>query len=366
MKKAIVIAAAVALLLVGFVVKTFYDAGEFKNLSAVARGELHIVSGVLSSEDITIHPLTGLAFISSADRRAQFAGTKPRQGAIVTYDLRARQPQLKEVTTDFPYEFNPHGIALWQHPENARYTLFVVNHTRDGHFIEIFDGSGDSLQHRQRLQAEQMFSPNDVAAVDDRHFYVTNDHGNRTAFGKAVEEYLQLKRSFVLYYDGQAFREVAGGLAYANGIALSPDRTRLYVAATVDQAIYVYLRQPENGDLTLERRIDLGTGVDNIEFDARGHLWIGAHPKLLTFVDYAGDASVLSPSEVLRLNPETNEIERIFIDDGSRLSGSSVAARFEHWLLIGSVFDPRFLVMKLESSMALDANQGGEVPRSTH
>jgi arylesterase/paraoxonase len=99
----------------------------------------------------------------------------------------------------------------------------VVNHPRDGHFVEIFDYRGGKLVHRQSVSGALMHSPNDVLPVGPAAFYVTNDHGNATSFGRMAEEYLQLARSYVLYYDGKSFRKVAEALAYANGINISPD-----------------------------------------------------------------------------------------------------------------------------------------------
>jgi len=69
-----------------------------------------------------------------------------------------------------------------------------------------------------------MHSPNDILPVGPTSFYVTNDHGNSTVLGRMAEEYLQLARSYVLYYDGQNFRKVAEALAYANGINMTSKR----------------------------------------------------------------------------------------------------------------------------------------------
>ena len=41
-----------------------------------------------------------------------------------------------------------------------------------------------------------------------------------------------------------------------------------------------------DGSLEFIEDIPCGTGVDNIEFDEEGNLWIGSHPSLLTFSAY--------------------------------------------------------------------------------
>jgi arylesterase/paraoxonase len=255
------------------------------------------------------------------------------------------------LTADFSKELNPHGIGWWM-AENGDLSVFVVNHPRDGHFVEIFDYRGGKLVHRRSVSGDLMHSPNDVLPVGPDSFYVSNDHGNSTGFGRLAEEYLQLARSYVLYYDGKNFRRVAEGLAYANGINMSSDGRTVYVAATVGQKIYVYDRDGKTGDLSLRSTIEAGTGVDNIEIDQKGDLWVGCHPKLLTFVKYSKDPGVLSPSQVIKIEKRAAgpyNVREIYLNNGQPMSGASVAAVFEDTLLIGSVFDERFLLCHLQN-----------------
>jgi len=329
----------------GFVFKTIRDAGEFKRIVPRNTHACQVITGVQSSEDITIHPKTGMAFISSDDRRPLFDGGRGEQGAIFGFDLTAKKPTPINLTRDLDLELHPHGIGLLVGKGRVD-SLFVVNHRSDGHFVEIFDIAHQKLIHRASVSDQEMHSPNDVIPVGPNAFYVTNDHGNRSRFGRALEDYLQLTRSYVLYYDGKRFKKVAGKLAYANGINMSRDGNTVYVAATVGGKIYLYDRDVASGSLTLKETIDLGTGVDNIELDSNGDLWVGAHPRLLTFVQYAKDPNARSPSQVLLVHlgaARAHRVEEVYANDGEPLSGSSVAACFNHTVLIGSVFDPRFL-----------------------
>jgi arylesterase/paraoxonase len=337
------------LVVVGFLVKTFYDAGEFRKIGSHFDGQYISVKGVLSSEDITIDPQTGMAFISSADRRVQWSGGKlPRQGAIYGFDLNSENPELVNLTAKFSKEFNPHGIGLWVMGDKL--AVFAVNHCREGHYVEVFDFREGKLIHRESVAGPLMNSPNDVLPVGKGAFYVTNDHGSSSGLGHLAEEYLQLARSFVLYYDGKNFRKVAERLAYANGINMSTDGKTVYVAATVGQKVYVYDRDTSSGDLTPRHTIQLDTGVDNIEIDENGDLWIGAHPKLLTFVKYSRDQKKISPSQVLKVSIKDAgryTVEEIYLDSGRHISGASVAATFKDMMLVGSVFDARFLFCRL-------------------
>jgi arylesterase/paraoxonase len=349
LKILLIIALIIVIGIGGFALKTFRDAGEFKEIKPHFSGQCRPVKGVQSSEDITIHAKTGLAFISSDDRRPLFQKRQGAQGAIFGYDLASPEPRLVNLTQAFRQEFHPHGMGLWVGKDGG-VSLFVVNHRKTGHFIEIFDYSEGKLVHRDSISDPLMHSPNDVIPVDRRRFYVTNDHGNTTQLGRTLEEYLQLARSNVLYYDGRGFRVAAAELAYANGINLSPDGRTLYVAATVGGRIYAYDRDVNSGVLTRRHAVDTNTGVDNIEVDEAGNLWIGCHPKLLTFVKYSKDPNRLSPSQVIKLTPKgpaSFQVTEVYLNDGKPLSGSSVAAVYKDKLLIGSVFDGSFLVCNM-------------------
>ncbi|MCI0694157.1 SMP-30/gluconolactonase/LRE family protein [candidate division KSB1 bacterium] len=331
------------------IIDTIRHAGEFKNLKPHFDGQCQKIGGVAGAEDITIHPQTGVAFISANDRRALLAGEQT-QGAIYVYDLQAESPELKNLTATFSQELHPHGISLYS-SDNGAASLFVVNHRPDGEFIEIFDYQDSTLVHRESIRGELMTSPNDVVAVGPRSFYVTNDHGNVSTFGRTAEEYLQLARSYVLYYDGQSFKKVAADILYANGINVSHDGKTVYVAACTGLKIHVYDRDAGSGALQLAKQIPLGTGVDNIELDAAGNLWAAAHPQLLTFTGHAKNASKLSPSEILKISFTANgdhQIEQIYLNEGDEISGSSVGAVFGQKLLVGSVFEKYFLVCEMK------------------
>lgn len=340
--------AFISLAFTWFMFDLLYDAGEFKTIAPHFNGACRRISPAPGAEDITIHPNTGMAFISSDNRRARMRG-EPSQGAIYVYDLNHPSPTLINLTIDFEQDFHPHGISLYI-DESGEEKLFVVNHRAAGDCIEIFDYSAGRLLHRESLHDPLMTSPNDIVAVGPRSFYVTNDHGNVSALGRTLEEYLRLARSYVLYYDARQFQIVAQNIAYANGINVSRDGRQVFVAACIGGKIKIYDRDLDSGALTWRSDIDLDTGVDNIEVDANGDLWVAAHPQLLAFTRHARDAKNLSPSQVLKISLQENppKIDEIFLDHGHMISGSSVAAVFGNRLLIGSVFEEHFLVCEMQ------------------
>jgi arylesterase/paraoxonase len=326
-------------------VRLLWLAGTFRSIDPHFAGECHLVGGPIGPEDITIHPRTGIAYVSASDRRAIQAGNAA-PGAIWAYDLNAAQPVPVNLTPNADARFQPHGISIWAGGD-GRDALFVVNHPVNGdteaaHSIEIFDLTDGGILHRATLTDPLLVMPNDLVAVGLDRFYVTNTHANPPGRMQTMETYLQMKGAQVLFYGPGGFRPAIQELVLPNGINVSPDGRTLYVASTTGRALRVYDRDPGSEALVFRREVPLGSGPDNIEIDENGNLWIGAHPKLLRIEAHRDDARTLSPSQVLRVTPD-GAVDEIFLDDGNQLSGSSVAAVRGRRLLIGEIFDDGFL-----------------------
>lgn len=356
MKRKIVIALFLVMCLLGFVLfGILIPAGYFKKINPHFAGTVTKINliGMAGPEDITVDQQSGIAFISTDDRRVNQITPGSTEGAILITNLSDSLPDIRTISPASLNDFHPHGISLWTSPENKKY-LFVVNHRQKdpANTIERFEWRNDSLIHLESIQDEKlMTSPNDVVAVGERAFYVTNDHWySKKGIGRALEDYLQRPIAYVNYYNGTSFRKVAENIAYANGIAVSEDQKQLFVAATLGQKIILYNRDLASGDLMLFDEIKTNTGVDNIEVDKQGDLWVGCHPQLLKFVSHAADPNKYSPSQVIKLSKEINgkyQIEEIFLNDGSQYSGSSVAAVYKNKMLIGSVFEKSLLFCTL-------------------
>jgi len=331
-----------------WVVRLFWFAGEFKTLTPHFAGECVTVPGVVGAEDIVIHRQKGIAFVSSADRRAMLAG-RPARGAIYLYDLADGAHRVRNLTADAGPEFSPHGLGLHVGAD-GRATLLAVNHAAGQNTIEVYRWDGDALTHENTLADPLLVSPNDVHPLDDHRFFVTNDHANPPGFARTMEEYLQREISNVVYYDGARFSVAASGIGLPNGVNGSPDGRTLYVASTITQSVRIFDLDPASGRITPRSRIEIGSGVDNIDVDAAGRLWVAAHPKLLTFVKHAKNPNALAPSQVFRVDAATAHVEEIYLDLGAQLSGASVGAYHDGRLLVGAVFDPRFLDCRLRAT----------------
>jgi len=326
----------ILVLVVGFfILKTLYQAGQFKSITNSFKGQQTTTyTNMPGPEDMQYDNASGLLFISSANRRQ---GGQGREGIYRLNVKNDKQPIL--VGTDFAGEFHPHGLSLFR--QDSMLYLFVVNHSKSGDFVESFTFQDDFLNHIRTYSYPKLCCPNDVVAVGTDKFYVTNDHGTKSGIRRTIEDYLRIPQSNVFYFDGAGFKKAAGPFHYANGINISPDSKHLYVAETTGAAINTYEIEAD-GSLVPKATIDVDTGVDNIDVDTEGNLWIGAHPKLLDFVKHVPDSTNLSPSQVIKLTPDKDHnftIEQIFLNDGSAISASSVAVPVGNELFIGAVVD---------------------------
>lgn len=352
MKKTLLISLVILFPIGLFVLKTVWQSGSFKTIDNTFSGTIQVMEGLPGVEDITIDPISGMAFLSSDDRWAAMLHNQPVKGAIYTMDLNDPLPQPVNVTSRFQQEdFHPHVISLYQTREGKK-ILFVVNHRKSGSCVEVFEYKNDSLQHLESISDELIISPNDVVGVGERSFYVTNDHNEKVSAWRGIKDLLTIGTGNVCFYDGRTVQSTSiEGLKYANGINISGDGKKIYVAASTDRKILVYDRDIASGILTKSDEISTGTGVDNIELDTEGNLWVGCHPQLLKFLSHAKDEKAKSPSEIIRLRNKGNgewEQVTVYLNDGSQISASSVGAVYKNILLIGPVFQSHFLFAKME------------------
>lgn len=306
------------------------------------------------TEDIEIDEASGQVFISTFDRRGWYEGRKDyAPGAIYLIDLDDRTLTTRRVSPDVPADFSPHGISLWRGESGAR-RLFVVNHRADGtEAVEMFniDENGE-LFHTESVIFEEMYSPNDVIAVGNRQFYATNDRRYDAGLAGLIETYLALPLTDIVYFDGIDGAVAAKGFAYPNGVNVSPDGERLYVAETLKRRIVVFARDPVTGALQRKSAIATAQAPDNIDVTADGVLYVAGHPKIFDFTSHAANEAAIAPSQVLRIDPDAkqSEPETVFLSLQGEINASSVGAVVDDTLIVGAVFDPHVMVCSLESA----------------
>ncbi|XP_048117890.1 serum paraoxonase/arylesterase 2-like [Alosa alosa] len=112
----------------------------------------------------------------------------------------------------------------------------------------------------------------------------------------------------------------------------------IYVADLFDSKVHVMERQDSN-DLIPVKFVDVGSPVDNIEVDPEtDDLWLGCHPDVWNF--FSNNMEDPPGSEVIKITNILSDqptVTQVYMDDGSVIIGSSVAATYGGKLLIGSV-----------------------------
>lgn len=333
------------LIILVYVAYVFVSTGYFRTIENTFDGTIIKEIAIAGAEDVMVIPENGFALVSASPRR-KVSEEQQKSGGLYLMDLNSKEFQIKKLTTNFNKPFAPHGISMYK--TDSTYTVMAVNHTTKRHSIEVFKLQDSVLTFERTITNPALVSPNDVVMLDEHRFYFTNDHKYVDGIGRLLEDYAGLALSNVMYFDGKNYSEVASGIGYANGINYDKERKLLFVAAPRNFEVKVYAVN-EDGSLNFIEDIDCGTGVDNIEFDSEGNLWIGSHPNLLAFSSYAAGNKEISPSEIIKIQYRGTgdyTIEEVYLNDGKEMSASTVAAPYKDIIITGNVMDLHLLVLK--------------------
>lgn len=333
-------------LLVLYVVYTIYDMGVFRKIENTFDGTTVKVISLPGDEDITISYDDSFAIVSSTHRLV-YPPTTNEEGNLYLIELKSGNFNTKVLKSNIQGSFAPHGISMKK--TGDYYTIMAVNGKLGTPSIEVFHLLGeDSLVWIKSMSSPMMKCPNDVRIIDENKFYFTNDHYFPAGIMRKTEEFLGLAISGVVYYNGETYLDATDGIAYANGVNWDEKRKLVYVAASRDFLVKVY-NINEDGTLNFVENIPVGTGVDNVELDNEGNIWVGGHPNLLKLGSYEKHSVEYAPSELLKVTYKAKgdySIEHVFLSDGVTMSASTVASVFGPYILAGNLMDSKFLILK--------------------
>jgi len=314
-------------ILMGLVGKLIVDAGYFKKMTDYGLTGCEAVPGAPGPEDFVYSTRYQILFLSSDDRPNRgYLGEK--NGSI--WMIRPRDLYRGKLTSDLPFEFHPHGIAIFETPTET--LLYVINHKKELSTIEVFSWSGEKLEHKKTISDPLLVHPNDLFVIAPDIFYVSHDH---SSWGLG----------FITLYQNGNMRLVADGIYFANGITVDRKNSQLYNASTLGKKISIYQIQG-NLNLVLEKNIPLESGPDNIYLDHQGTLWVATHSNIFALLAHMRDHDKFSPFDIYKIkNPGTEPIiEKVLASDGRIMSGGSGAYPVENRLFIGSIYANHFLV----------------------
>jgi arylesterase/paraoxonase len=241
------------------------------------------------------------------------------------------------------HEFFVHGMDIHV-MENGVTRLFVVNHAYSGDVVELFDHVIGStiLQWKETVRDPLFKSLNGLASLGPRAFYVTNDFDSdhaRDPWKRGMDLVMPSNQSSVVHWNGEG-RRVASGFAFANGIVVSNDGTRVVVAEMVGQRLSVLERDNVTNDLTLAKRLDTHMSIDNMSKDVQGNIYVTAQPSLYKVLLFQLGYSKSVPSILLQLKKDYS-LSEFYRDDGDMTSVSThaVVDHQRRLFVVGSFYD---------------------------
>jgi arylesterase/paraoxonase len=348
MRKAIWFFSTVALSILLYLTQLLIDAGAFTEIRPHFSGECETYSGIPGAEDMEFSQREKILFISSDERRDD---ENTSNGALWIWPQESiEQPLHPPVKLPWtkPFPFHPHGIGLLDQKDRTR--LWVVNHrTPIETTIEVFESKKNALEHVLTIADPVLVNANDIAPADADHFYVSLDHRGPYAWQKKVEDYLRLSSGRILFYNGATLEVKMTRLRFANGMQLTQNGEHLFVASMTTKNLLKFKRDKHTNNLDLEEKIELTSAPDNLTLtNSDQTIWVSAHPKLLTLARQAHDRTVSAPAQIFRINLKgERQIEEIFLDDGTKISSTSIAVPVGNKLILGSIYDHRILKCEL-------------------
>jgi gluconolactonase len=149
--------------------------------------------------------------------------------------------------------------------------------------LEVASGAIERFADGARDRAFRI--PNFPAFDEEGRLFVSDSH----AFGQSGPGVFRIER------DGRGQLWYDGDVTFANGLAVAPDGSSLYVAETFASSVF---RIPIRDDGTAGDREDVarvpGSLPDGLSFDVEGNLYVGCYePSQVLRIDPAGTVDVL-------------------------------------------------------------------------
>ncbi|XP_033731280.1 serum paraoxonase/arylesterase 2-like [Pecten maximus] len=290
--------------------------------------------------------LQGLLMPSASTLFRQLYADRGAKGQIFFFDFKAPGSGAIPLTIQGDFntsDFHPHGIDYWKDKTSGKVFIFVVNHRRKFDAVEKFEfvPTAKALKHVHSYVDQAIYFINDVAVTGENSFYFTNFLSSRSQIWGAFEIYLMLPLGSISYFDGSYYETVEEGYLMPNGLALSLDKTYLYMATSINGAIKAFKRQGNAGQLIFVQEVKLYTSADNPTINPlTGHLLVGAQPILFKTAHTLEDPHLPSASQVLHFELTDGILSKtteLYANDGSVLYSSTVASLYGNQMLIGTI-----------------------------
>ncbi|KAI1177776.1 serum paraoxonase/arylesterase family protein [Nemania sp. FL0916] len=388
----------------------------FESTANVHGIETKFIADTVACEDLEYHAPSGMLYTACAGdvetTRTWMPGAgalerpdRPAYGTIVVIDpvtMKSRKLSLG----NFKGSFSTHGIALYTPPSKPKVVyIYAVNHVPNPRWvlgsktepkvasqIELFIHTvgSDTAQHLRSIIHPLIRTPNDLLAISEKEFLVTNDHYYREGPMRVVEE-LNRVQSWTdlihLRFDDKSVDAAVAlnSIPTNNGLGWGPNDQVVIGDAMGGYVYFASLPDAKNRTMSISHSIPIDCIVDNANYftdpyagvdgkDYSGYLMPGLSNGL-GFVSAFEDPALKAPipGQVWYLpaiagkdrNVDGKKLRKlIFKDDGHSIRSITTAVivaidpaknggKRQGWLFVTSVIGASMLATKIDFETVL-------------
>ena len=277
---------AVLVLLIGYMAYNFFDILEtFKKIppSDINDSQCEVIDGPDGIEDFVVYSeeilIGGANDNLKLFQLSMYNATE--DGSLVVFNRTSKFLKSQKIE-GFPKEiaFHPHGVSLFKNE-----FLYIINHAFDneGERIEVIKiknlNNKISFHYVKSFPLPDTFKGtlNDLAVINENEFYFTtsyysafdtkhNNIGFMNTITTMISLFFKVRFTYVYHFNKNTITKIsnAKGLLL-NGISFNQKTHQLYVSDTLARSVLVF--QINSSSLTLIKSIDIGYGIDNINYD---------------------------------------------------------------------------------------------------
>ena len=292
-------------------------------------------------------PLAGAGALAyeSKSRTLFIATQNPRDPAAsgALYALPAGQTRPVRLAGT-PRDFHPIALSVG-YELGGEPTLAVVDR-QAGERVAVelysvtFDANGARLVHQSSIQSGLARRGQGVAPLGTGRFFLTANPVSNDLMAWA-DRWLVLGRAYLLFYNGDVFRQALSGISDPSAVAVAADGLHVYVASRAERRLLVFSRESFTGTLTELESIALPLRPEQISIDANNVLWVAGPARLPEISGASRIVRVFLGSDGVPQSPET-------VYGGEDITAATSAARGENQLFIGSFRDDKLLSCDLK------------------
>ncbi|KAI0390712.1 serum paraoxonase/arylesterase family protein [Xylariaceae sp. FL0594] len=270
----------------------------FESAANVHGLETIFIPDTVACEDLEYHAPSGLLFTACSNDLETTRGwmpggdalghpDRPSYGSLVVIDPKTFKSQKLKVD-NFHGPFATHGIGLYTPPTKPNLVyIYAINHLPNPRWtpgskteekaaskVELFlhKVGSKTAKHVRSIAHPLITTPNDILAISESEFLVTNDHYYREGFMRTVEEFIRGLQSWanllhVRFNDkGVDAAVVLDSVPTNNGLGWGPNGQVIIGDALGGHVLFASLPGAENRTMTVSHSVPVDCVVDNANF----------------------------------------------------------------------------------------------------